>query len=838
MNDIFGDSSQAETVAEKISTKLLGDKILAKGNADLGKSLQAITRGVYQLTADELMSDDLDMHKIIATVNEQTEKSIKMFQNIIGHHNKLVTMKWDDAMCNNADLETYSISAREMGRRAWVQHGNDWIARFMANFFLHGGATKHHVRFNKKIDSNFQSIPLVKNILCDAMGTSRKLQVLDVGSCYNPLVHSEYAEHMDVVAVDLYPGDESVYQCDFLALTVGPSGSEPIIEDDPARRGWKIIKQLPERSFDVVTMSLVLSYLPSPDQRQQMINKAQRLLRNGDGIHPQCRGLLLIVEKESIFGKVKDSIYNPLHSQASLLNAWKQGFTTRGWELVKYLNLPCPNGSSRRTHAFAVAKSPLESLQDNPSQSENHTLNGFWIKQDFDIVSPHDGRRNGSMAPLFTDHQRLPVGIVGGGIAGAALAVALQKQGLASIVFEKDDSFNERRQGYALTIQQASMTLNDLDLSRQVLQDGATSQRHHSFDHTGQPIGAYGACSGSGMEEDEDEQMISLNPRKALSKHNIHIPRQRLRELMLEKLQPESIRWGKRFASFEQDKDQLEVTFEDGSREAVSVLVGADGVYSKVRRYLHSHHQAAQLTSSSSNPYDLTFLGLMVILGISPLKSSIDGLSLCQRQWLDGTTRIFTMPFNKDWTMWQLSFPMAEMEAQNMGRIVGIGGRSSELAARELKAEALRRCGTWDQALVSILEASDEALISGHPVYDRPLIGTGIPPGMPSDGRVTLIGDAAHPMSPFKGQGANQALLDALHLSKTLFSSDLAAPGRRRVGPSLRAFEVAMAHRVKPKVDKSRDAAIYLHSPAALTVANITRASAAEQVYSEKREVL
>jgi 2-polyprenyl-6-methoxyphenol hydroxylase-like FAD-dependent oxidoreductase len=227
----------------------------------------------------------------------------------------------------------------------------------------------------------------------------------------------------------------------------------------------------------------------------------------------------------------------------------------------------------------------------------------------------------------------------------------------------------------------------------------------------------------------------------------------------------------------------------------------------------------------------------MVILGIAPLPPPSSPSSAVivlgaggeertllrdetQAQWLDGSTRVFSMPFGDgENLLWQLSFPYSERD--------GLEASSGGGAALKLLAQEKLR--GWPEALVSLVDSTGSDLVSGHPVYDRDPEEQLLGDGMASHGLVSLIGDAAHPMSPFKAQGANQALLDAVSLAQALASTSWArpGPGRRSLQEALRAFEAEMRTRSRSKVVKSREAAALLHSPAALVQANITRSAAA-----------
>ena len=163
------------------------------------------------------------------------------------------------------------------------------------------------------------------------------------------------------------------------------------------------------------------------------------------------------------------------------------------------------------------------------------------------------------------------------------------------------------------------------------------------------------------------------------------------------------------------------------------------------------------------------------------------------------------MPFDQNSIMWQLSFPMEEEKAEIM----------SAKGSSALKEEAIRRT-PWHAPIPEILSATPEVFVSGYPVYDRELLS---PESFENAGSITLIGDAAHPMSPFKGQGANQALLDALSLAREISrncnpSSDWRKNSIRKT--VLTKFESEMLERSAIKVADSAAAAEFLHSEIAL----------------------
>ncbi|MBL7936131.1 MAG: FAD-dependent monooxygenase [Bacteroidia bacterium] len=378
------------------------------------------------------------------------------------------------------------------------------------------------------------------------------------------------------------------------------------------------------------------------------------------------------------------------------------------------------------------------------------------------------------------------VAIIGAGIGGVALAIACLHRQIPFTLYERDHNFDARSQGYGLTLQQAHKAIEGLGIFN--LEKGIISTRHVVHNTEGKIVGEWGM-----------RKWMQSTTKTSPKRTNMHIARQSLRLALLKQLDERyEVQWGHQLMNMKENEDGIHLSFQvNGEIKSAKadLVVGADGIRSTVRKLL---------IGENSSP--LRYLGCIVILGICPLEvlKGVDSELLDSAtvfQTANGNERIYIMPFDADSVMWQLSFPMLENEAKAL----------SAKGTRALKEEACRRT-QWHIPIPQIVSATMKTQISGYPVYDRELLTSDL---LEKCGNATLIGDAAHPMSPFKGQGANQAILDALALARGISKESGAFSKWKETGirkSVLTKFESEMLERSATKVKDSAAAVHFLHS--------------------------
>lgn len=404
------------------------------------------------------------------------------------------------------------------------------------------------------------------------------------------------------------------------------------------------------------------------------------------------------------------------------------------------------------------------------------------------------------------DNENYPhVAIIGAGIGGVALAVACLHRGIPFTLYERDKSFADRSQGYGLTLQQASKAIKGFGLFS--LKEAIVSTKHIVHTSDGKIIGEWGL-----------RKWLPSNTNKQAKHSNLHISRQALRSALLNQLgDNNNLQWVHQLVDFKESDNKIDLSFlVNGQIKKVQadIIIGADGIRSSVRKLLLGEEIAP-----------LRYLDCMVILGICKLNALentksplLDGATVFQTA--NGKERIYIMPYSKEAIMWQLSFPISEEAAKEI----------SNKGKNSLKAVAIQRTN-WHSPIPEIIKATLASEISGYPVYDREILSTSL---LEKTGKnITLIGDAAHPMSPFKGQGANQALLDALSLAREITKKCTKSSKWKEIGirkSVLNDFESEMITRSATKVKDSSEAAKFLHSEIALFEGNEPRGSVFKKI--------
>jgi 2-polyprenyl-6-methoxyphenol hydroxylase-like FAD-dependent oxidoreductase len=319
-----------------------------------------------------------------------------------------------------------------------------------------------------------------------------------------------------------------------------------------------------------------------------------------------------------------------------------------------------------------------------------------------------------------------PITIVGAGLSGLTLARILHVHGVEAVIYDLDASPTARAQGGMLDIHEES--------GQVALRAAGLYEQFEAAIHVGGEATRI-ADKHAGIRLDEDSDGNGGRP---------EINRRSLRDILLASLPDGVIRWGAKLTDVKPlDGGRHELRFADGTTATTDLLVGADGAWSKVRPLVSAAkpvYTGISFVEAHLHDADTRHPGSAAIVGNGMLFALGEDKGFLAHRDPDGSLHIYSA----------LRTPA--------------GWAADYTDSPEDKASLLSHFDGWDERLRSLVADADGPLIA-RPVHALP---TGHRwdrvPG------VTLLGDAAHLMSPFAGEGANLAMFDGAELAAALLA--------------------------------------------------------------------
>ncbi|WP_419997923.1 FAD-dependent oxidoreductase [Streptomyces boninensis] len=348
-----------------------------------------------------------------------------------------------------------------------------------------------------------------------------------------------------------------------------------------------------------------------------------------------------------------------------------------------------------------------------------------------------------------------PIAIIGAGLGGLTLARVLHVHGIEAAVFDLEAGREARTQGGMLDIHEEN---GQLALRAAGLYDGFRA-----------------LILPGGEATRVMDKRATVRYEDLAEGGRPEVERGQLRDLLLDSLPDGTVHWGRKATAARPLGDgRHEATFAGGETITTDLLIGADGAWSRIRPLLSAarpSYTGISFVESDLHDADTRHPRSAAVVGGGSLMALSDRKGVLAHRETDGSLHIYT----------------AVQTVEHW--LDGIDFTDTEAA----KAAVLTQFEDWDDSLRALIADSDTPLVprklNALPVdhrWDRV-------PG------VTLLGDAAHVMSPFAGEGANLAMQDGALLGEAIAEH----PGE--VEKALTVYEEALFPRSAEKARESAD---------------------------------
>ncbi|MEU0430545.1 NAD(P)/FAD-dependent oxidoreductase [Streptomyces sp. NPDC006290] len=343
------------------------------------------------------------------------------------------------------------------------------------------------------------------------------------------------------------------------------------------------------------------------------------------------------------------------------------------------------------------------------------------------------------------------IAIIGAGPGGLTCARILQQHGITAAVHDLDTSPTARDQG------------------------GTLDMHPDSGQHALRAAGLWDDFLARARPEGQQMRLVgrdgrilfdAIPPEADGAEGNPEIDRGQLRDILLDSLKPDSVRWGHKLSRIEVlGNGTHRLRFADGTSTDADLVIGADGAWSRVRPLLSDAtplYTGVTFVETGLDDADARHPRLAALTGNGTMMALDDNQGFVAQRNSGGHIRVYIgMRTAQDWHQ-QAGLDLTDTAA--------------------VREALLKKFTGWSPDLLGLITATD----TGY--TNRPLFALPVPHTWTHTPGVTLLGDAAHLMSPFSGMGANLAMLDGADLAHALIESPT-------IDDAIRAYETVLRPR-------------------------------------------